>query len=176
MRVGVFVSETWGAPSTVAQVQARAAEAEQMGFASAWAPYLPWSVDALAAIQAAASVTNRIELGTAVVPTYLFHPLALARVAATVHDACAGRLTLGIGPSQPMVIEAMHGIAFTKPAQHTREFVEVLRAAMSGESRVDYRGELYQVASMFGVPTATRQGRDAHPRRRARCVDVASRR
>jgi F420-dependent oxidoreductase-like protein len=154
MRVGVFVSETWGAPSTVAQVQARAAEAEQLGFASAWTPNLPWSVDALAAIQAAASVTHRIELGTAVVPTYLFHPLALARTAATVFDACAGRLTLGVGPSQPMVIEAMHGIPFAKPAQHTREFLEVLRAAMSGAARVEHRGELYQVASMFGAPTA----------------------
>ena len=91
MRIGVFVSETWGSPSTVAEVQARAAEAEQLGFASAWTPYLPWSVDALAAIQAAASVTRRIELGTAVVPTYLFHPLALARTAATVFDACGGR-------------------------------------------------------------------------------------
>ncbi|MEO8693369.1 MAG: TIGR03564 family F420-dependent LLM class oxidoreductase [Acidimicrobiales bacterium] len=153
MRVGVFVSETWGAPSTVAQVQARAAEAEQLGFASAWTPYLPWSVDALAAIQAAAAVTDHIELGTAVVPTYLFHPLALARTAATVHDACGGRLTLGIGPSQPMVIESMHGIPFTKPALHTREYLEVLRAAMSGAARVEHRGELYQVASMFGVPS-----------------------
>ena len=153
MRIGVFISETWGAPSTVAQVQQRAAEAEGLGFASAWTPYLPWSVDALAAIQAAGSVTDRIELGTAVVPTYLFHPLALARTAATVHDACGGRLTLGIGPSQPTVIEAMHGIPFHKPAHHTREFLEVLRAALSGAARVDHDGELYRVASMFGVRT-----------------------
>jgi F420-dependent oxidoreductase-like protein len=149
----VFVSETWGPPSTVAQVQARAAEAERLGFASAWTPYLPWSVDALAAIQAAAAVTERIELGTAVVPTYLFHPLALARTAATAHDASGGRLTLGIGPSQPTVIETMHGIPFTKPAQHTREFLEVLRASLSGAARVEHHGELYQIASMFGVPT-----------------------
>jgi F420-dependent oxidoreductase-like protein len=153
MRVGVFVSETWGAPSTVAKVQERAAEAEQLGFASAWAPYLPWAVDALAAIQAASIVTQRIELGTAVVPTYLFHPLALARSAATVHDATGGRLTLGIGPSQPTVIEVMHGIPFTKPAHHTREYLEILRSAMTGAARVEHRGELYQVASMFGVPS-----------------------
>jgi alkanesulfonate monooxygenase SsuD/methylene tetrahydromethanopterin reductase-like flavin-dependent oxidoreductase (luciferase family) len=107
----------------------------------------------LAAIQAAASVTQRIELGTAVVPTYLFHPLALARSAATVHDASGGRLTLGIGPSQPTVIEAMHGIPFTKPALHTREYLEILRSAMSGAARVEHGGELYQVASMFGVPS-----------------------
>ena len=82
MRVGVFVSETWGPPPTVAQVQARAAEAERFGFASAWAPYLPWSVDALAALQAAATVTDRIELGTQLVELRL--------------DCLVGLLCLGI--------------------------------------------------------------------------------
>jgi F420-dependent oxidoreductase-like protein len=158
MRVGVFVSETWGPPSTVAQVQARAAEAERFGFASAWAPYLPWSVDALAALQAAAAVTDRIELGTAVVPTYLFHPLALARIAMTVHDACGGRLTLGVGPSQPSVIETMHGIPYTKPARHTREYVTVLREALSGAARVEFTGSQYRIASMFGSPSAHSTG------------------
>ena len=154
MRVGVFVSETWGAPSTLAQVQAAPPKPSSSGFASAWTPYLPWSVDALAAIQAAAAVTQRIELGTAVVPTYLFHPLALARTAATVYDASGGRLTLGIGPSQPTVIETMHGIPFTKPAQHTREYLEVLRAALSGAARVEApRRALSSGASMFGAPT-----------------------
>jgi F420-dependent oxidoreductase-like protein len=153
MRVGVFISETWGPPSTVAQVQARAAEAEKLGLDSAWTPYLPWSVDALAALQAAAAVTARIELGTAVVPTYLFHPLALARSAATVHDATGGRLTLGIGPSQPSVIEAMHGVPYTKPAQHTREYLTVLRAAFAGTPRVEFGGEQYRIASMFGAPS-----------------------
>jgi F420-dependent oxidoreductase-like protein len=152
MRVGVFISETWGPPSSVAQVCERAAEAERFGFASAWTPYLPWSVDALAGLQAAAAVTDRIELGTAVVPTYLFHPLALARHAMTVHDACRGRLTLGVGPSQPSVIETMHGIPYTKPARHTREYVTVLRAALSGAPRVEFGGEQYRIASMFGVP------------------------
>ena len=69
MRVGVFVSETWAAPSTLADVQARAAEAQRLGFASAWVPYLPWAVDPLMALTAAAAVTSTIELGTAGEPT-----------------------------------------------------------------------------------------------------------
>ena len=143
MRVGVFVSETWGPPSTLAQVQQRAAEGRAAWLPSARDSVLRGRLD-VAAIQGAAAVTERIELGTAVVPTYLFHPLALARTAATVFDACAGRLTLGVGPSQPTVIETMHGIPFTKPAQHTREYLEVLRAALSGAARVEHHGELYQ--------------------------------
>jgi F420-dependent oxidoreductase-like protein len=134
-------------------VQQRAIDAERLGLASAWTPYLPWAVDAITAVQAAGTVTSTIELGTSVIPTYLFHPLALARQAATVHDACGGRFTLGIGPSQPTVIENMHGIPYIKPARHTREYIEVLRAAASGDTTVNYQGELFNVASMFGVPT-----------------------
>jgi F420-dependent oxidoreductase-like protein len=70
-----------------------------------------------------------------------------------VYDASGGRLTLGVGPSQPSVIEAMHGIPYTKPAQHTREYLTVLRAALSGAPRVDHRGAQYQIASMYGTPT-----------------------
>ncbi len=53
MRIGVFVSETWGNPSNLPEVRARARQAEEFGFASGWIPYLPWSLDALVALQAA---------------------------------------------------------------------------------------------------------------------------
>ena len=154
MRIGVFVSETWGAPSTISEVRQRAIEAETLGFSSIWLPYLPWAVDAIAAAHAAAQVTSSIEIGTAVVPTYLFHPLAMARAAHTVFDASHGRFALGVGPSQPTVIEKMHGIPFQRPAHHTREYLEVLRAAAAGHPSVDHDGEIFRLASMYGVPTA----------------------
>ena len=52
MQIGVFVSETWGPGSTIDEVRDRAARAEALGYAGAWVPYLPWSVDAMAAMQA----------------------------------------------------------------------------------------------------------------------------
>lgn len=153
MRIGVFVSETWGAPSTVAQVAERARRAEADGFASVWVPYLPWAVDALTAAHAAGLATSRVEVGTAVVPTYLFHPLAMARQALTVDAAIGGRLTLGVGPSQPTVIEKMHGIPFHKPAAHTREYLRVLRAASAPDTAtVEFAGDHFAIAAMFGVP------------------------
>ena len=99
MRIGVFVSETWGDPSPIDEVRERAQRAESAGLASGWVPYLPWSLDALCAVQAAGEVTQRIELGTAVIPTYLIHPLAMARQAATVGAAAGRPITLGIGCS-----------------------------------------------------------------------------
>ena len=97
MRVGIFVSETWDAASDVKQVRERARRAEALGFPTGWVPYLPWSCDALASVQAAGEATDRIELGTAVIPTYLFHPLALARQAAPVQAALGRPIALGIG-------------------------------------------------------------------------------
>ena len=52
MRIGVFVSETWGNPSSVEEVRLRARQVEAAGLPSGWVPYLPWSLDALGAIQA----------------------------------------------------------------------------------------------------------------------------
>ncbi|MEZ4217928.1 MAG: TIGR03564 family F420-dependent LLM class oxidoreductase [Myxococcota bacterium] len=167
MRIGIFVSETWGGGSDVAEVRARAQRAEALGFASAWVPYLPWSLDALASIQAAGDATRAIALGTAVIPTYLFHPLALARQAATVQAAIGRPIELGIGCSNEAVI-AMHGLAYERPAQHVREYLGVLDAALragaapAGEREhaglVQFEGELFRVGSIYGTPGASPLG------------------
>jgi alkanesulfonate monooxygenase SsuD/methylene tetrahydromethanopterin reductase-like flavin-dependent oxidoreductase (luciferase family) len=47
--------------------------------------------------------TGRIELGTAVVPTYPRHPVVMAQQALTTQAASKGRFTLGIGVSHKMV-------------------------------------------------------------------------
>ena len=152
MRIGVFVSETWDAPSSVAEVRERARRAEEHGLASGSVPYLPWSLDALASVQAAGEATSRIELGTAVIPTYLFHPLALARQAATVAGAVGRPVALGIGCSNVAVIE-MHGLPYERPARHVREYLEVLRAAeRSADGQVGYEGEIFRVAGLYGAP------------------------
>ena len=163
MQVGIFVSEAWGAGSTVAEVRERSRRAEALGFPSGWVPYLPWAVDSLGAIQAAGEVTDRIELGSAVIPTYFFHPLALARQAATTQAAIGRPLHLGIGCSNPAVV-AMHGLAFERPARHVREYLEILSAALdagakpSGEREqaglVHFAGELFELASIYGTPGA----------------------
>ncbi len=157
MRVGIFVSETWDAASDVKQVRERARRAEALGFPTGWVPYLPWSCDALASVQAAGEVTDRIELGTAVIPTYLFHPLALARQAATVQAALGRPVALGIGCSNEAVI-AMHGLPYERPARHVREYLEVLEGAFAGGGQVAYEGELFRVQSMYDVPGATPRG------------------
>jgi alkanesulfonate monooxygenase SsuD/methylene tetrahydromethanopterin reductase-like flavin-dependent oxidoreductase (luciferase family) len=51
----------------------------------------------MTALAIVARETERIELGTAVVPTYPRHPVVIAQQALTVQVASKGRFTLGIG-------------------------------------------------------------------------------
>jgi F420-dependent oxidoreductase-like protein len=155
MRVGIFVAETWDEASPVAEVRERARLAEALGFAHAWVPYLPWSHDALALVQVAGAATARLALGSAVIPTYLFHPLALARQAATVEAALGRPLALGIGCSNQLVIE-MHGLAYERPARHVREYLEVLHAARASAGQVAFAGELFRVNGLYATPEPAR--------------------
>lgn len=152
-RLGAFVCEVWGGTSTLDDVRARARHAEAVGLDHGWFPYLPWSLDALSAAQAAGDATSRLALGTAVIPTYVFHPMALARQAATVNAAIGGRLLLGVGPSQKAVIESIHGLTYTSPARHTREYIAALHACNDFAVPSQHRGEFYSFAS-FGSKEA----------------------
>jgi F420-dependent oxidoreductase-like protein len=168
MRIGIFVSETWGAASAIGEVRDRARRAEALGFAGGWVPYLPWSLDAFAAIQAAGEATKTLLLGTAVVPTYFFHPLAMARQAATVQAAIGRPIELGVGCSNVAVI-SMHGLPYERPARHVREYVEILAAALAAGEKpmgerekagfVQYAGDFFALGSIYGTPQTTRPGR-----------------
>src|SRR5207247_3422785 len=63
-----------------------------------------FSHDAIGALTVAATQTQRIELLTAVVPSFPRHPLSLAQQALTAQAAGCGRFTLGIGASHRPVV------------------------------------------------------------------------
>jgi F420-dependent oxidoreductase-like protein len=152
VRIGVFIGEASGDRTSVEDLLANARDAEQRGFATGWVPHIPWSLDALTAVTLAATVTTRLELATAVVPTFPRHPLALGQEALSVQAVAGGRFTLGIGPSHPVVIENMYGLSYDKPAARTAEYVDVLQACFAQTGHVRYDGEHYHVDAMLEVP------------------------
>jgi len=158
MRIGVFIGDASGARTTVAELVANARAAEAAGFATGWVPHIPWSLDALTAMALAAAATSRIELGTAVVPTFPRHPMSMAQDALSVQAVAAGRFTLGIGPSHRSVIENMYGLSYARPAAHTAEYVQALRACFAttpSANTVRVEGEFFRFASMLEVPGAS---------------------
>ena len=147
MRIGTFVDGL-----TLDELLAFATTAEADGFDSLWVPQI-FGLDALSALTLVGHAVPRIELGTAVVPTYPRHPAVLAGQALTASAACGGRLTLGIGLSHQLVIEGMYGYSYAKPVRHMREYLEALVPLLAGEA-VDFEGETLTAKVGLSVPGA----------------------
>lgn len=142
--------------ATVDSVAEQLVRLEELGFDSAWMPGIPNGPDVLTLLAVAGRATERIEIGTAIVPTYPRHPAALAAQALTVNDALGGRLTLGIGVSHRKVIEGQLGLSFERPVGHMREYLSILRPLLEHQ-QVDFRGDAMRTrirlaASISGYP------------------------
>jgi F420-dependent oxidoreductase-like protein len=135
----------------VAQLIADAAAAEEVGFTSIWVPQIPGDFDALTAITLMGQATERIELGTAVVPIQTRHPIAMAQETLSNQAVSEGRFTLGLGTSHHWIIEDMLGLPYERPAQQMRNYLEVLNAALRGPGSVDVENDGYRVHSPMDV-------------------------
>ena len=146
MRVGVMIGPERGdAAHKVARMIGDVRWADRAGLDTAWVPQIPGDFDALIAVALMGVRTERIELGTAVVPVQAQHPVALARQALSAQAATSGRLTLGIGPSHHWIVRDMLGLPYQRPAGLTRDYLDVLDAALHGPGPVDVQNETFTV-------------------------------
>jgi F420-dependent oxidoreductase-like protein len=152
MRIGIGIGEIGGQRATIDDLVQQAQRAEQDGFASGWLANI-FGIDAITAAAILGRETARIELGTAVVPTFPRHPVAMAQQALTAQAATRGRFTLGIGLSHQIVIETMLGFSFAKPFSHMREYLEVL-APLIRTGSASYHGTQFRVTANVSVPDA----------------------
>jgi 5,10-methylenetetrahydromethanopterin reductase len=142
MRFGVMVGAD-GASATVDDILKIAQRVEAAGLDSMWMANI-FSLDAIMTLATVARETKRIEVGTAVTPTYPRHPSAIAQQALTAASMANNRFVLGIGVSHKMVIDDMLGMSFDKPARHMKAYLEVLLPMLRGEV-VNYDSDLYRV-------------------------------
>ncbi len=164
MRIGVFIGQeqlSLSQPGEGARKRSRldalvqeAQSLEARGFPSAWLAHI-FELDAIGALTVTGRETQRIELGTAVVPTFPRHPYVMAQQALTAQIASGGRFTLGIGLSHALVIEGMLGLSYDKPARHMREYLSVLAPLLEGRP-ASFQGELYRVNAELRLPEAER--------------------
>lgn len=152
MRIGLGIGDLAGRPAPIGDLIAQAQQAEADGFASVWLASA-FGIDPLTAAAVIGRETSRIALGTAVVPTFLCHPVAMAQQALTAQAAARGRFSLGIGLSHQVVIEPMLGLSFAKPFTHMREYLTVL-AALIRSGTVSYQGSEFRVSASVSVPGA----------------------
>src|SRR6516165_6951587 len=107
-------------------------QAEKLGFADAWS-YETLNGDAFTPVAAAAAVTERIRLGTAIVPVFTRPAALIALSAATVQQFSGGRFVLGVGISTPTIVEQWMGVPYELPLTRLRETVAALRQTFTGQ-------------------------------------------
>jgi len=118
-------------------------EAERLGFDSVWVAEA-WGTDAVSVLGWLAGRTERIKLGSAIMQIPGRTPANTAMTAATLDLLSGGRFLLGLGTSGPQVVEGWHGQPWGKPLGKTREYVEIVRAALRREV-VAHEGEHYVI-------------------------------
>jgi probable F420-dependent oxidoreductase len=126
-------------PPDLAMCRRVAERAEALGYESVWIADTGAGPDAFVVGAAAAAVTSRLRIGTAVVPIYTRTPSVMAACAGSLAQLAPGRVVLGIGASSETIVDGWGGVPFTRPLTRMRETVTVLRQMLAGE-RVTFEG------------------------------------
>ncbi len=123
-----------------------------------------------------AALTERVEIGSGILPIYTRTPTLLAMTAAGLDALSDGRFHLGLGASGPQVIEGFHGVPYTAPVGRTREIVEVCRDVWRREAPLEHHGRYYDLPLPPGEGTSLGKALKiiAHPVRSAIPIWVAA--
>ncbi|GLY85107.1 LLM class flavin-dependent oxidoreductase [Actinoallomurus iriomotensis] len=115
-----------------------ACEAERLGYESALVAE-GYRSDAATVLGMVAGATRRLGLVSSVFQIPARTPGLTALTASTLDAVSGGRFRLGLGISNPDVSEGWYGVPFDAPLARTREYVDVVRAALRREP-VRYQG------------------------------------
>jgi F420-dependent oxidoreductase-like protein len=140
--VGTFIS----VGRSLAQAVDRVKRAEALGYDSAYVTHIA-ARDSLTVLMAYAAATERIRLGTGVLPIYSRTPVATAQQAATIDEYSGGRMVLGLGVSHQVTVENWYGVKLERPLRAMREYLEIVRAAFRGEDPPE--GEIFRTRFRF---------------------------
>jgi F420-dependent oxidoreductase-like protein len=118
--------------------------AERLGYESVWAAE-SYGSDAVSVLAWLAGQTQTINLGAAIMQVPARPPAAAAMAGATIDKLSGGRFLFGFGPSGPQVSEGWYGVPYAKPWGRTREYIEVVRAIVAREGRLEHHGTHYDL-------------------------------
>ena len=142
MRLGLNLGYLVGSEDPTGQLRL-AQHAEALEFSVVWAAEA-YGSDSPTVLAWLAAQTSRIGLGSAVMQIPARTPAMTAMTAASLDVLSGGRFRLGLGVSGPQVSEGWHGVRFSSPLARTREFITVVRTALTRQT-VEFAGEHYQL-------------------------------
>lgn len=136
---------------TLEESIARARLAERLGYESVWTTQLPDARDASLVLAAYAANTERVRLGTGVLPIYTRHPTAMAQMAATLDEVSGGRFILGVGVSHRVTVEGMWGLKLEDPVEAMREYLTIVRSILV-DGGCAFEGRFFTARSRYSAP------------------------
>jgi F420-dependent oxidoreductase-like protein len=148
MKIATTVSYAGGFKESVRQVS----EMEKAGLDLVWVAEA-YGFDGPSLMGFLAAVTDRVEIGSAILPIYSRTPTLLAMTAAGVDALSEGRFHLGLGASGPQVIEGWHGVPYDAPVSRTREITDICRRVWAREAPLTYDGRHYHLPLPAGQGT-----------------------
>ncbi|MDH5737596.1 MAG: LLM class flavin-dependent oxidoreductase [Gammaproteobacteria bacterium] len=116
-----------------------AAWAEAEGYDDLWFADSS-GVDALTTAAAVVLKTDRVRIGTAIIPVYSRTPAVLASTAHVLHKLSKGRFILGLGSSSQVMMENWHGQKFEKPLTRVKETTILVKEMLTG-AKTNFDGE-----------------------------------
>ena len=110
---------------------------------SIWIPET-WGMEVSSMLSMVSQIARKPKIGSSIINIYSRSPTLIAMAATTLDTLSNGRFILGLGTSSEPIVQEWHGLKLEKPLQRMREYVEIIRLALSGK-KVDYNGKLFQL-------------------------------
>ncbi len=166
MRFGIVIlpEHRW------AEAAPRWRAAESYGFDHAWTyDHIGWRTlvdgpwfDAVTTLTAAATVTERITLGTLVASPNFRHPVSFARSLLGLDDVSGGRFTLGVGAGTirgyDNLVTGGQELPPKVRVDRFTEFVELIDSLLTSE-RTNYAGEYFTAVEARSAPGCVQRPR-----------------
>jgi 5,10-methylenetetrahydromethanopterin reductase len=137
--------------STASQLTSRCQIAEQLGVDQLWLAQQPDERDATVTANTYLTAAPTVTVGTAVLPMYARHPVAMAQAAATLSEFSGGRFILGVGISHRFVNEYVLGYQQGPPIAVAREYLKIVRTLL-GEGVVSFEGRFFTAHAQYVEP------------------------
>ena len=142
MAIGAFIHAGRSLDAAVDRVR----RADELGYESVYVTHIA-ARDSLTLLARHATATERVRLGTGVLPIFSRTPAATAQTAATIDEISGGRMVLGLGVSHQAIVEDWYAAKITKPVQQMREYVAIVRAILRGKTPPE--GEFFRSRFAF---------------------------
>ena len=144
--IGAFISPGKSIDRGIERVRL----AEGLGFDSVYTTHIAQR-DSLTVLMAYAAASERVRVGTGVLPIFSRTPVSTAQTAATIDEYSGGRMVLGLGVSHKVTVENWFDSEIVKPVTQMREYAEIVRAILAGETPPE--GEFFNTKFAFmGYP------------------------